>query len=192
MLKKKIDLLEIALIAFMAVTVIFTAMAFGYDKKIFTIQFVLTILAVAFGVWRLFSARRDSRRFLEYIGGRLGAVKSDALIKFPLPVAVTNGEGEILWTYGIFHDSVMNGDECYGKNIKNLAENFDFEKVFAPGGCEVTCRGGNYSVCATTSVDMGERLYAFYFVDKTNEKKIEKLNEESRPAVLSITLDNLE
>jgi len=192
LLKKKIDLLEIALIAFMAVTVIFTAMAAGYDRKIFMIQLVITIIAVGFGIWRLFSARRDSRKFLEYIGGRLGAVKSDALIKFPLPVAVTNGEGEILWTNGIFHDYVMKGDECYGKNIKSLAENFDFEKVFAPGGCEVTCRGGNYSVCATSSAEMGEKLYAFYFIDKTNEKKVEKLYEESRPAVLSITLDNLE
>ena len=192
MLKKKIDLLEIALIAFMAVTVIFTAMAAGYDRKIFMIQLVITIMAVGFGIWRLFSARRDSRKFLEYVGGRLGAVKSDALIKFPLPVAVTNGEGEILWTNGFFHDFVMKGDECYGKNIKSLAENFDLEKVFAPGGCEVICRGGNYSVCATSSAEMGEKLYAFYFIDKTNEKKVEKLYEESRPAVLSITLDNLE
>ena len=191
-MKKKIDLLEISLIAFMGIMVIFTAMAAGYDKKIFVIQLFITAAAVAFGIWRLFAARRDSRKFLEYIGGRLGAVKSDALVKFPLPVAVTNSEGEILWTNSLFHDFVMKGEECYGKRIKELSQNFDFEKIVSEGGCEVICHEGNYSVCATSSSDMGEKLYAFYFVDKTNERKIEKLYEESRPAVLSITLDNLE
>jgi len=192
LLKKKIDLLEIALIAFMVITVIFTGMAAGYDKKIFMIQLVLAISALAFGIWRLLAARRDSRKFLEYIGGRLGSVKSDALVKFPLPVSVANGEGEIIWTNAIFHDEVMKGEECYGKNIKDVVENFDFEKIFLPGGHEVFCRGGSYSVCATVSSEIGEKLYAFYFIDKTNERKVEKLYEESRPAVLSITLDNLE
>lgn len=191
-MKKKIDLLEIALIAFMAVIIIFTAMSAGYDKKIFMIQLVISAAALAFGIWRLIAAKRDSRRFLEYIGGRLGSVKSDALVKFPLPVSVTNGEGEILWTNALFHDEVMKGEECYRKNIKDIVRGFDFEKVFLPGGCEVSCHEGSYSVCATTSEDMGEKLYAFYFVDRTNERKVEKLYEESRPAVLSITLDNLE
>ncbi len=191
-MKKKIDLLEIALIAFMGIMIIFTGMAAGYDSKIFIIQLFITVAAIVFGIWRLFEARRDSRKFLEYIGGRLGAVKSDALTKFPLPVAVTDGEGNVLWTNALFRESVVNGAECYRKNIKDVAPEIDFEKVFAPGGCEVVCHEGNYSVCATTSENMGEKLYAFYFVDRTNEKKVEKLYEESRPAVLSITLDNLE
>ena len=191
-MKKKIDLLEIALIAFMGIMIIFTGMAAGYDKKIFMIQLVITLAAVAFGIWRLFAARRDFRKLLEYIGGRLGAVKSDALIKFPLPVAVTNGEGEILWTNGLFHSDVMKGEECYGKNVRELFADFDLEKVFAPVGFEVKFREGSYSVCATTSSEMGEKLFAFYFIDKTRERKIEKLYAESRPAVLSITLDNLE
>ncbi len=191
-MKKKIDLLEITLIAFMAVLIIFTAIAAGYDRKIFALQLVITVAALAFGIWRLFAARRDSRKFLEYISGRLGAVKSDTLTKFPLPVVVTNREGLILWSNELFHDSVVKGEECYGKNIKNLSENFDLEKAFSPEGCEITSHGGSYFVCATTSDGLGEKLSAFYFIDKTNERKIEKLYEESKPAVLSITLDNLE
>ena len=191
-MKKKIDLLEIALISFMGITVVFTAMAAGYSTKIFLIQLVITVAALAFGIWRLFAARRDSRKFLEYIGGRLGAVKSDALIKFPMPVAVANEEGEIIWSNSLFHETVMAGEEFFGKKTSDILFGFDLEKVFAPGGCEVVSRGGNFSVCATTSADLGEKLYAFYFIDKTNERKIEKLYEESRPAVLSITLDNLE
>ncbi|MBQ7875302.1 MAG: DHH family phosphoesterase [Oscillospiraceae bacterium] len=191
-MKKKIDLLEIALIAFMAVTVIFTAMAAGYDQRIFLIQLVITAGVLTFGIWRLLAARRDSRNFLEYIGGMLGAVKSDALIKFPMPVAVTNEDGEIIWSNGLFHENVMKGEEAFGKKVDEVLENYDFEKVFAPGGCEVKCHGGSHSVCATVSEDMGEKLFALYFIDRTNERYVEKLYDESRPAVLSIALDNLE
>ncbi len=191
-MKKKIDLLEISLIAFMLIMVVFTAMAAVYDKRIFAIQLVITLAAVAFGIWRLFSARRDSRKFLEYLGGRLGAVRSDALIKFPMPVAVTDESGTIIWTNSLFHEDVMKGDECFGKPVDEVFENYDFEKVFAPGGCEVICHGGSYSVCATSSEDLGEKLFALYLIDKTNERRTEKLYDESRPAVLSIALDNLE
>ncbi len=176
----------------MAMMVIFTAMAAAYNKTIFIIQLVITLGALAFGIWRLFSARRDSRKFLEYVGGRLGAVKSDTLVKFPMPVAVANGEGEIIWSSSLFHEEVMKGEEVYGKKIEEFIEGFEFEKAFTPGGCEAKCGGGTYSIFATTSEDLGEKLYGLYFIDRTNEKRLEKLYDESRPAVLSIALDNLE
>ncbi|MBR3610205.1 MAG: DHH family phosphoesterase [Oscillospiraceae bacterium] len=191
-MKKKIDLLEITLIAFMAVMIIFTGMSAAYDKKIFVIQLIITLGALAFGIWRLFAARRDSRKFLEYVGGRLGAVRSDTLIKFPMPVAVANGEGEIIWSNSLFHEEVMKGEEVFGKNISEFLGGFEIEKAFAPGGCEAICGGGSYSVFATTSEDLGEKLFGLYFIDRTNEKRVEKLYDESRPAVLSIALDNLE
>ncbi|MBQ7937344.1 MAG: DHH family phosphoesterase [Oscillospiraceae bacterium] len=191
-MKKKIDLLELTLIIFMIVSLISIAIAASFGKTAFYIQLVISGGAVAFGVIRLLSARRDSRKFLEYIGGRLGAVKSDTLIRFPLPVAVTSESGEIIWMNGLFHDGVMKGEECFGKNVSEILENYDREKAFNPGGCEVSCRGGFYSVVSTTSSELGERLFALYFIDRTNERKTEKLYDESRPAVLSITLDNLE
>ena len=191
-MKKKMDLLEITLIAFMIIIGVFALMAISYDKTIFGIQIVIAAAAIAFGIWRILSARRDSRRFLEYIGGRLGAVKSDALTKFPLPIAVTNEAGEIIWMNSLFHDGVMKGEECYGKNVGDFITGFDREKIFEPGGCEVICNKGIYSVISTTSAEIGERLFALYFIDKSFERKIEKLYNESRPAVLSITLDNLE
>ena len=53
LLKKKMDLLEITLIALMAVLIIFTGMAAGYDRKVFVFQLVITVAALAFGIWRL-------------------------------------------------------------------------------------------------------------------------------------------
>lgn len=191
-MKKKIDLLETTLIIFMVAVTVFALMAAIYDKRVFLIQLVITLCIVPLGIWRLFSARRDSRKFLEYIGGRLGAVKSDSLVKFPLPVAVSNGEGEIIWTNTLFREFVAGGEEWYGKNIREIGGGLDFEKIFAPGGAEIKTGNGSFSVCGTVSDEMGEKFYSLYFIDKTEERRIGKLYEESRPAVLSITLDNLE
>ncbi len=189
-MKKKIDLLEITLIIFMAISLVFTAMAFAYDKKVFFIQLFITLCAVAFGIWKILDARHNARKFLEYIGTRLGAVRSDALIKFPMPVAVTNLEGEIIWSNSLFHEEVMKGEEVFGKKMTEVFENYNPEK-FAEAQ-EVKFKDGSYTVCSTTSNDMGERLFANYFIDKTHERYMEKLYDESRPAVLSIALDNLE
>lgn len=176
----------------MVAAVVFTVMASVYDKKVFMIQLVITLCIVPLGIWRLLSARRDSRKFLEYIGGRLGAVKGDSLMKFPLPVAVSDEEGKVLWTNTLFRDSVAAGEEWYGKNIKDIGSGLDFEKVFDPGGAEIETANGSFSVCATVSAEMEEKIHAFYFIDKTEERRLGKLYEESRPAVLSISLDNLE
>ncbi len=187
-MKKKIDLLEISLIIFMGITLCFTLTAVG--TKFFWPLAVITAAAIGFGIWMIFTARKNARKFLEYISERLGAVKSDALIKFPMPVAVTNENGEIIWCNNLFHDEVVKGEEVFGKDLGEVFEGFDPAKALSTQ--EVTFKEGNYSVCATTSTEMGERLYAHYFIDKTHEHKLEKLYDESRPAVLSIALDNLE
>ncbi len=191
-MKKKMDLLEIAIIAFTVLCLIFTFMALGYNVKIFAVQLILTLAAGGFGVWVILSVRKHSRKLLEFIGERLGAVKSEALTKFPLPVAVTNENGEIIWNNGLFHENIVKGEEVFGKKIGEVFQNYDFEKLFEPGGQEVKFKDGSYTLFATTSLEMGERLYANYFIDKTHERHMEKLYDEGRPAVLSIALDNLE
>ncbi len=191
-MKKNMDLLEIAIIVFIALLVIFTGVTAAYSRELFYVEAGAAVLAIAFGVWRLISARKDSRRFLEYISGRLGAVRSDALIKFPMPVAVMDKNNAIIWSNSLFHDEVMKGGECFGSRAENVFLGFDREKAFSPEGSEVAVKDGNYLIFASGSAESGEQLYALYFVDKTSEKKITKMYDETRPAVLSIVLDNLD
>lgn len=187
-MKKKIDLLEISLLVFMAITLCFTLLTI--KTEFFWILIVVEALAIIFGIWTILTARKSARKFLDYIGGRLGAVKSDSLTKFPLPVAVTNEKSEIVWCNTLFYENVVNGEEVFGKNLGEVFEGYDPAKAFSIQN--VTFKNGCYSLCTTSSDEMGERLYAHYFLDKTHEKNIEKLYDESRPAVLSIALDNLE
>ena len=191
-MKKNMDLLEIALIIFMALLAVFAGVSAAFSRELFYIEAGAAAAAAVFGVWRLISARRDARKFLEYISGRLGAVRSDALIKFPMPVAVMDGGNNIIWANGLFNDRVMKGGECFGSTAESIFSGFDREKAFSPEGSEVTVREGNYLVFASGSVENGQQLYALYFTDRTEERRVTKLYEDSRPAVLSIVLDNLD
>ena len=191
-MKRNMDFLEIALIIFMALLAVFAGASAAFSKELFYIEGAVAVAAAAFGIWRILSARRDSRKFLEYISGRLGAVRSDALIKFPMPVAVIDKDGAIIWANSLFHERVMKGGECFGNAAESVFGGFDLEKAFSPDGSEVTVRDGNYLVFASSSAESGERLYALYFTDRTEERRVEKLYNESRPAVLSIVLDSLD
>ncbi len=191
-MKNKIDFLELVLIAFMALLILFTVITGTLNKTLFIIEAVITVFALGFGIFRLFLARKDSRKFLEYVSNRLGAVQHDALRNFPMPVVITDEAGIILWSNEIFHNSVMRDNEGYGFFAPALFEGFDRDKAFTPEGCEVTYRNNCYCVFASSSVEKGERLYAFYFIDKSKEKLITRLYDESRPTILTIVLDNLE
>ena len=191
-MKRNMDFLEIALIIFMALLAVFAGASAAFSKELFYIEGAVAVAAAAFGIWRILSARRDSRKFLEYISGRLGAVRSDTLIKFPMPVAVIDKDRVIIWANSLFHERVMKGGECFGNAAESVFGGFDLEKAFSPDGSEVTVRDGSYLVFARSSAESGERLYALYFTDRTEERRVEKLYNESRPAVLSIVLDSLD
>lgn len=186
------DLLEVTLIVFAALLIVFTGLTALFNKTLFYIEAALTIVAVAFAIWRIFHSQKDARNFLSFVEKRLGAVEDDTLLKFPMPVAVIDKSHVVLWSNKVFHERVMKGSDCFGEKAETLFDGFDLEKAFLPDGSEISVRDGEFLVNASGSADLEEPLYALYFIDRTEEKRVTKLYDESRPAVLSIVLDNLE
>lgn len=191
-MKRKMDLLEIALLVFMVLIAVFTGVTAYYNRILFFFEAPVALIAIIFGVWRLISARHDSRRFLEYVGGRLGAVQSDALIRFPMPVAVIDGENRFIWSNTFFHEEILKNREIFGLKADDVLEGFDLEKAFLPEGNTVKYCGGTYCIFATESSPEGETLRALYFIDKSLEATTTEKYEKTRPVVMSIVLDNLD
>ena len=63
-MKRNMDFLEIALIIFMALLAVFAGASAAFSKELFYIEGAVAVAAAAFGIWRILSARRDSRKFL--------------------------------------------------------------------------------------------------------------------------------
>ena len=192
-MKKNIDLLQAAIVVLMVLMAVFAGITAAYDKNLFLLELPFALAALVFGVIRLVTARRDSRKFLEYIAGRLGAVRGSGLVNFPMAVAVIDENGCFIWSNGLFHDEVVHKDEVLGLSVNAVFEGFDMEKVLSPEGSAVRYKGGCYTVCAVQSGDGApERMCALYFVDRTEENRITTLYNETRPVVMSIVLDNLD
>ena len=191
-MKKNLDVLEVALVALAALLIVFTGLTAVFDRTLFYIEAPITAAVTVFTIWRLFCAQRDARKFLEHVGKRLGAVEDDMLLKFPMPVAVIDRKHAVIWSNRYFHEHVMKGSEVFGEKAEDLFEGFDLSAAFLPGGSRVSVREGVYAVNAAGSAELGEEIFALYFIDRSEEERITDLYERSRPAVLSIVLDNLD
>lgn len=192
-MKKNMDLLQAAIVVLMVLMAAFVGITAAYDMNLFWMELPFALAALVFGIIRLVTARRDSRKFLEYIAGKLGAVRGSGLVNFPIAVAVIDLNGCFVWCNGLFHEEVVHKDEVLGLAVNAVFDGFDMEKALSTEGSAVRYKGGCYTVCAVQSGDDApERMCALYFVDRTEENRITTLYNETRPVVMSIVLDNLD
>ena len=192
-MKKNMDLLQAAIVVLMVLMAAFVGITAAYDMNLFWMELPFALAALVFGIIRLVTARRDSRKFLEYIAGKLGAVRGSGLVNFPMAVAVIDSNGCFVWCNGLFHEEVVHKDEVLGLAVNVVFDGFDMEKALSTEGSAVRYKGGCYTVCAVQSGDDApERMCALYFVDRTEENRITTLYNETRPVVMSIVLDNLD
>ena len=158
-MKKNIDLLQTAIIVLMALLAAFTGITAAYDKTLFWLELPFAAAALVFGIIRLVTARRDSRKFLEYIAGRLGAVRGSGLVNFPMAVAVIDESGCFVWNNALFHEEVVHNDEVLGLSAGAVFEGFDMEKALSPEGSAVKYKAAAIP-CARCD-PMTERRSAF-------------------------------
>ena len=96
-MKKNMDLLQAAIVVLMVLMAAFVGITAAYDMNLFWMELPFALAALVFGIIRLVTARRDSRKFLEYIAGKLGAVRGSGLVNFPIAVAVIDSNGCFVW-----------------------------------------------------------------------------------------------
>jgi len=165
---------------------------FTAPRGIFYAELVATLALAVLAVPTIIGTRNELHRFMNYMGEQLSVTQKRSLTQFPLPVVVTDEKGEILWYNDLFRSGVIGGGESFGDNIGNIASPVDRLKATSDAGAEVTCRDRVYNVYAVESNIPEELLVTYYFIDKTGERRLEKAYNETRPAVMTIVLDNIE
>ena len=191
-MKKNMDVLEVTLVVLTALLIVFTGLTAFFNRTLFYVEAPIAAVATVFTIWRLFRAKKDAAKFLEHVGKHLGAVEDDLLLRFPMPVAVIDKNHAVIWSNLYFHERVMKGSEAFGEKAEELFDGFDLSAAFLPEGSRVTVQEGVYTVNASGSAELSGELFALYFIDRSEEVRITDLYDRSRPAVLSIVLDNLE
>ena len=106
------------------------------------------------------------------------------LEKFPLPVAVSDAQNNILWMNGLLFDLLGEA------NVKSLSKITGIdEKIPTTEFTEADAFGKKFYVYTSLSTE-NEDLKIHYFIDVTDKFILEEKHENMRPAVARILIDN--
>ena len=138
-----------AILALLLVLAAFTGMMYFADRTLFWVQLAILLLAVAGVLLYSLSANRRVFRLLQTVSHALKAGDLDLMNRYPLPVAVTNQKGEIVWYSENFRVQVLDGRDAYGESIRTMCGGMKFsEEDFVSGKEEAAYLNKKYTVYA--------------------------------------------
>ena len=187
-MKKHIAMLTPALIFLFLLCVLMTGATYFYNVYI-----ALVLLLASFGL--VFLCMKRSQKYTHELLNHMGELLSDTqrgvLTSFPLPVLVTDMEGQIVWYNDLFRDGVLSGTDVYDNNLAQIA-NIDHSADCPEKGVNIVRAGKEYTVYFSNAAKEEERLKVFYFVDDTVVKKLAHEYHITRPSIAIILIDNYE
>lgn len=108
------------------------------------------------------------------------------LEKFSVPVVVTGKDRDILWYNASFKRKFSRGKDCSGELVDRYTSGIDIETLLLNAGTDAAVEDRRYTILAT-EISYG---YVLFFIDDTECKVAAHLYKDTRPAVVSVNLDN--
>ncbi len=173
-------------LVFSAVLVALGLTAKRYDHNVFVFDMILASLSAVFFIIMAFRYKGYVRRAVKGAVNGMQGVNHSYLEKFYVPVVVADKHGDILWYNTRFRKRLAEGEDCTGDPIAPFINNIDIETLTDGSGINVELAGRAYTVIAS-DVDDG---IVFYYIDDTEYKKTAQLYNDTRPVVVTVSLDN--
>lgn len=189
--KKRLAMATPALVLLLVLCAVMTIITYSYNKTLFYLELVLFIIAIAVVLLYL----RHSQKYTRQLLGRIGEILSDTqrgvLTSFPLPVLITDIEGQIVWYNDLFRSLVLGSNDMFDGNIAQIA-NIDHTAECPGKGINIVRSGREYTVYYSNAAKHEEQLKVFYFVDDTVLKRLAYEYQITRPSVAIVLIDNYE
>lgn len=173
------------------VSVALIAMAFTsrrYDRNVFLFEMILAVIVAIFIIVFNLRFRKYVDRIVRDAVKGIKGVNHTYLEKFSVPVAVVGKSGAVIWYNTKFRKKLSNNMECSGEPISRFIQGTTLQELIEASGTDVEFGNRRYTVIAT-EVSGGVVLY---FMDDTELKRTAELYNDSRPAVVTVVLDNRE
>ena len=151
------------------------------------------ILGVVLSVIVYIGERRtytELENTVSVLNDALSGAGEDKIAHIPLPLAVTDSTGAILWYNEGFRQDVVGQNGLTTRQIARFLPPEHY--VNETGAVLQVVFGGRFYTVYTTRTDAQAGIYALYFVDNTYYKQTEQLYRESRPVVFVISADALD
>lgn len=190
-MKKGIAMATPALILLLVLCAAMTVATFPYNRILFYIELALFLFALAMVLFCLRRSQKYTHQLLSHMGELLSDTQRGILTSFPLPVLVTDIEGQIVWYNELFRSIVLAGNDIYDGNIAQVA-NIDHTVSCPEKGINIVRAGREYTVYFSNAAKHEEKLKLFYFVDDTAVKRLANEYQITRPSVAIVLIDNYE
>ncbi len=161
------------------------------DKKVAIAAFsgfaVVLALSIVYSVYSLATTKKLVRQINKSLKGEVKNVQ-----EFPLPVAVCNAYGEIVWYNKNFYSDILEERPSDKFKITEFFKNFSFEYFEREKSVCTEYNDRCYTVFTTKVEDKNNPLVAMYFLDDTYFKTTEREYLLTRPYVMHILVDNID
>ena len=157
-----------------------------YDRNVFVFDMILASISAVFFIVMAFRYKFYVNRVVSAAANGIKGMDHSYLEKFGVPVVITGRSGDILWYNARFKKRVANGRDPSGDQIQQFLKDVDINAIAEGAGDNIELDGRFYTVIAS---GMGKSI-VFYFIDDTEYKITAKMYNESRPVVITVSLDN--
>lgn len=149
----------------------------------FPVVFIFDIICIV----SMTQSKNKQRIFLQTLANELGQENRDLLYRFPIPVAVCQKDGNILWYNDFFHKQVAQNEPLTGENFSVISSE-KLEDFCNRSGVQISYKGRYYHVHAIFSPDSNS--YLFYFEENSSLIQTAQEYKLSKPVVMLLTIDN--
>ncbi len=171
---------------FSVVLILLGLSAKRFDHNIFVFDMIIAVITAGIIIaWSLKYRHYVNHAVRGAIKGIKG-VNHSYLEKFSVPVVVTDRQGSILWYNKKFHIRLAQDKDYSGDPISPFINGLDPDMLIDNTGTNIEFDGTYYTVIAS-DVDDG---IVFYYIDDTDYKVTARLYTDSRPIVITASLDN--
>ncbi|AZT89945.1 phosphoesterase [Caldicellulosiruptor changbaiensis] len=176
-------------------SLVFNLVILYYNLQIGIICFSLIILLAAYNITINRKKNRQLLEFIETLTLNIDTASKDTLLKFPLPILITEYNGDIIWHNQKFLE-ISKNKRLIGKNLKDeLPELYQAILDNKPRLDSFEYQSYFFNVFITLVEVEGEKndkryLRLFYFIDITDYVALQKTFELQNVVFGYLTIDN--
>lgn len=149
----------------------------------------LTVIALAFTIYRIMNLHKDVTIFLKGLNEHLDVENLNNIFDLPMPVFVISNKNEIVWYNDCFRDNVIDGQDIYGMDMSTITKTA-IERLRDYPGHIITYNDKYYKIYTVNAGDTTSRFYMFYMIEVTELKQKYDLYFKTRPVIMMVLIDS--
>jgi len=168
----------------------------AYEPVLGMISFLILIYLLYYN-WKINRKRNEKwQNYIEELSSGIDSAAKYAILNLPFPLTLLDLDGEIKW-YNSKFTEMIGKKELIGEKIDVLFNNVVIDDIIRDN-CEQTIKknGKSYRIynnivrLNTDDKDKINYIVMLYWVDITEQKRLEMIMEDKKPIIASLEIDN--